>query len=84
MNEQDFNSALTKIGRILRETREINTRELFSKLSSAHMRIDRESFAFILGWLARDKKIDGITDLRDESDNMVISEQSSRYEFSFG
>ncbi|MFR2068861.1 MAG: hypothetical protein ACLS4S_01185 [Bacteroides nordii] len=80
MNEQDFNSALTKIGRILREPREINTRELFSKLSSAHMRIDRESFAFILGWLARDKKIS--VELR--GDNMVISEQSSRYEFSFG
>ena len=80
MNEQDFNRALTKIGRILRETREINTRELFSKLSSAHMRIDRESFAFILGWLARDKKIS--VELR--GDNMVISEQSSRYEFSFG
>ena len=80
MNEQDFNSALTKIGRILRETREINTRELFSKLSSAHMRIDRESFAFILGCLARDKKIS--VELR--GDNMVISEQSSRYEFSFG
>lgn len=80
MNEQDFNSVLTKIGRILRETREINTRELFSKLSSAQMRIDRESFAFILGWLARDKKIS--VELR--GDNMVISEQSSRYEFSFG
>ena len=80
MNEQDFNIALTKIGRILRETREINTREWFSKLSSAHMRIDRESFAFILGWLARDKKIS--VELR--GDNMVISEQSSRYEFSFG
>ena len=53
MNEQVFNSALTKIGRILRETREINTRELFSKLSSAHMRIDRESFAFILISLTR-------------------------------
>ena len=75
MNEQDFNSALTKIGRILRETR-----EMFNKLSSAHMRIDRESFAFILGWLARDKKIS--VELR--GDNMVISEQSSRYEFSFG
>ena len=44
------------------------------------MRIDRESFAFILGWLARDKKIS--VELR--GDNMVISEQSSRYEFSFG
>lgn len=80
MNEQDFNSALAKIWRILRETREINTKDLFSKLSSSSMRIDRESLAFILGWLARDKKIS--VELR--GDNLVVSEQGSKYEFSFG
>lgn len=80
MNEQDFNSALTKIRRILRETREINTKDLFSKLSSAHMRIDRESLAFILGWLAKERKIS----VEIRGDNFVISEQSSRYEFAFG
>ncbi|WP_455585428.1 winged helix-turn-helix domain-containing protein [Bacteroides sp.] len=80
MNEQEFNCALARIWRILKESSEINTKELFGKLSSAHMGIDRESLAFILGWLAKDRKIS--VELR--GDNLVVSEQSSKYEFAFG
>ena len=80
MNEQDFNGALSKTWRILRESREINTKDLFSKLSSAHVKIDRESLAFILGWLAKERKI--IVEFK--GDSLVVSEQSNKYEFAFG
>ena len=49
MNEQEFNNALLKIRRILRETSEISAKDLIVKLSSTHLRIDRENLAFILG-----------------------------------
>ena len=47
MNEQEFNNALLKIRRILRETSEISAKDLIVKLSSTHLRIDRENLAFI-------------------------------------
>ena len=55
MNEQEFNNALLKIRRILRETSEISAKDLIVKLSSTHLRIDRENLAFILdGWRKRE------------------------------
>lgn len=80
MNEQEFNNALLKIKRILRETSEISAKDLIVKLSSTHLRIDRENLAFILGWLAKERNIN----LELRGDNLVVTNQSSKYEFAFG
>lgn len=81
MNEQEFNNALLKIRRILRETSEINAKDLIVKLSSTtHFRIDKEGLAFILGWLAKERNIN----LEFRGDNLVVTNQSSKYEFAFG
>ena len=73
MNEQEFNNALLKIRRILRETSEISAKDLIVKLSSTHLRIDREN-------LAKERNIN----LEFRGDNLVVTNQSSKYEFAFG
>lgn len=80
MNEQDFNNALPRIRRILRETTEISAKDLIAKLSTTHLRIDKVGMAFILGWLAKERNIN----LEYKGDNLVVTNQASKYEFAFG